>query len=475
MIFKLIRRNIVGKPFRFLLTCSAATLGVMFTVGTFVFTDGLKSTFADLVENIVSNTEYAVRPQLEFGDRDLLGVPLDDDLVATLNSIDGVAAVQPQVFNFGAIPVDGDGTARVPNGAPNFGANYPDQSSVPFVRMQVGRPPTGPGEFVLDTDSFEAGNFAVGETYTVINPAGPGSFELVGHFFYASDQENLLVGATLVAYDTATAREVLNLDTGYDLITFETTGTVERAALEAAVEAALPAGVELVTGAQLVVEQTEEFDGFINNFRTFLLVFAFVILLVSAFVTFNIFTILIGQRVRELGLLRVIGASGRQVTAALLGEALLVGVFATVVGTGLGVGFGWSIRAVLGTLDFGPSGNELIVEPATLAWGAAVGIGVTIASAVAPSMRARRISPMAALREDSRLSRHVPEASVVVGATVTVAAWILVVAGIVSNDWRWIVVCTAAGAVGNAFGVRRLLPTFGRYSTLSLGLAQIFQ
>lgn len=198
--------------------------------------------------------------------------------------------------------------------------------------------------------------------------------------------------------------------------------------------------------------------------------FAFVILLVSAFVIFNVFTILIGQRVRELGLLRAIGASGRQVTAALLGEALLVGVFATVVGTGLGVGFGWSIRAVLGTLDFGPSGNELIVEPATLAWGAAVGVGVTIASAVAPSMRARRISPMAALREDSRLSRHVPEASVVVGAIVTVAAWFLVVVGIVSNDWRWIVVCTAAGAVGNAFGVRRLLPTLGRYSTLGLGL-----
>ena len=48
MTFRLIWRNVVAKPFRFLLTCSAVTLGVMFTVGVFVFTDSLRATFGDL-------------------------------------------------------------------------------------------------------------------------------------------------------------------------------------------------------------------------------------------------------------------------------------------------------------------------------------------------------------------------------------------------------------------------------------------
>ena len=472
MIFKLIRRNISGKPFRFLLTCSAVTLGVMFTVGVFVFTDGLRATFGSIAEDIDGDTEYAVRAEVDFGERELVGASLDDDIVELLNSIEGVAGVQPQIFKFGSVPIDGDGEAQTANTAPNLGVNWPDQSSIPLLYIQEGRPPQGPGEFTLDTDSFEAGNFVVGGTYTVINPAGPGDFKLVGTFFYASPDENAVVGAKLVAYETATAREVINLGTGYDQITFETRGA-DSEAIADSVTAALPAGVELVTGEQLVEEQTEEFEEFIGFFQTFMLVFAFIILAVSAFVIFNVFTILIGQRIRELGLLRAIGASGTQVTGALLGEALLVGIFATVVGTGLGIGFGVGLRWLLAQFDFSPSGNELLLEPSTFVWGIAVGIGVTMASAIAPSLRARRISPMAALREDARLSRHVPEAHLVIGGLVTMTSWIVIVFAIASDDWRWILGLGAVAAVGNAFGVRRLAPTLGRYATLGFGLVMM--
>ena len=470
MIFKLIRRNISGKPFRFLLTCSAVTLGVMFTVGVFVFTDGLHATFGDIAEDINGDTEYAVRSEVDFGERELVGAPLGDDVIDLLNSIDGVVGVQPQIFKFGSVPINGDGEAQTANTAPNLGVNWPDQSSISQLYIQQGRAPQGPDEFTLDTDSFEAGNFVVGETYTVINPAGPGDFKLVGTFFYASPDENALVGAKLVAYDTATAREVINLGTGYDQVTFETRGSTDSAAIANEVTAALPEGIELVTGEQLVEEQTAEFDEFIGFFQTFMLVFAFIILAVSAFVIFNVFTILIGQRIRELGLLRAIGASGSQVTQALLGEALLVGIFATVVGTALGIGFGWGLRWLLALLDFGPSGNELLLEPSTFLWGIAVGIGVTMASAIAPALRARRISPMAALREDARLSRHVPEAHIVIGGSVTIVSWIVAVIGIATDDWRLILGLGAVAAIGNAVGIRRLVPTLGRYATLGFGL-----
>ena len=472
MILKLIRRNISGKPFRFLLTCSAVTLGVMFTVGVFVFTDGLRATFGNIAEDIDGGTEYAVRSEVDFGERELVGAPLGDNIVELLESIDGVAGVRPQILKFGSVPIDGDGEAQTAGNAPNLGVNWHDKSSASQLFVQQGRPPSGPAEFALDIDAFEAGNFVLGETYKVINRAGPGDFALVGTFSFASPDENALVGAKLVAFDTPTAREVINLGTGYDQITFETRGT-DSAAITDSVAAALPVGVELVTGEQLVEEQTAEFDEFIGFFQTFMLVFAFIILLVSAFVIFNVFTILIGQRIRELGLLRAIGASGTQVTVALLGEALLVGIFATVVGTGLGIGFGVGLRWLLAQFDFGPSGNELLLEPSTFVWGIAVGIGVTMASAIAPALRARRISPMAALREDARLSRHVPEAHLVIGGLVTMTSWIVMVFAIASDDWRWILGLGAVAAVGNAFGVRRLAPTLGRYATLGFGLVMM--
>ena len=486
MIFKLIRRNISGKPFRFLLTCSAVTLGVMFTVGVFVFTDGLHATFGGLAEDINGSTEYAVRSELDFGERELVGAPIGDDIVELLSGVDGVVGVQPQVFKFGSIPIDGDGKAQTSGTAPNIGVNWEDQSSVTRLFIQQGQPPSGPAEFALDTDTFAAGNFAIGETYTVVNPAGPGDFELVGTFFFASPDENALVGAKLVAFETATAREVINLGTGYDQITFETRSTADPETVAAAVSAVLPAGIELVTGEQLVEEQTEEFDEFIGNFQTVMLVFAFIILAVSAFVIFNVFTILIGQRIRELGLLRAIGASGSQVTQALLGEALLVGIFATVIGTALGIGFGWGLRWLLEQLDFGPSGNELLLEPSTFVWGIAVGIGVTMASAIAPALRARRISPMAALREDARLSRHVPDANLGIGLPVAIVSWIVAiititnpdtissgidtVIGVKIGDWMLILILGSVAAVGNAIGVRRLAPSVGRWATLGFGV-----
>ena len=474
MILKLIRRNISGKPFRFLLTCSAVTLGVMFTVGVFVLTDGLKATFGDLAQDIGGNTEYLVRAEVDFGERTLVGTPLGEDVVEAISSVDGVTGVQPQIFKFGSIPIDGDGNQQSANPAPNFGINWPDQSqsAISQLYVQQGRPPQGPNEFTVDADTFAAGNFVLGETYRVVNPAGPGDFELVGTFFFASPDENALVGAKLVAFDTATALEVINRGAGYDTVTFETTArdTQDAAAIAAAVAAAIPAGFELLTGEALVEEQSAEFNDFIGDFQTFLLVFAFVILAVSAFVIFNVFTILIGQRIRELGLLRAVGASGSQVTSALLGEALMVGLFATVVGTVLGVGFGWGLRWVLAQINFGPSGNELLVGPWTYVWAIAVGIGVTMASAIAPAWRARRVSPMAALREDARLSRHVPEAQALLGAVLVLTSWGLFFFAIGRGGWQNILGLGALAAVGNAFGLRRLVPKFGRYGTLGFGL-----
>ena len=50
-----------------------------------------------------------------------------------------------------------------------------------------------------------------------------------------------------------------------------------------------------------------------------LLVFAVIILLVSAFLIYNVFSITLGQRIKELGLLRAVGAFGSQVTNMMLG------------------------------------------------------------------------------------------------------------------------------------------------------------
>lgn len=476
MIWKLIRRNIAGKPFRFLLTCSAVTAGVMFTVGIFVFTDGLRATFDELAANIEGNVDLAVRTEVEFGDQ-FNRPPIDPALTEIIEEVPGVVAVQPRILKFDVFPVDGDDNLQEATSAPNIGLNWEGETPTPRLFLNQGRAPEGPNEFVLDADAFEDGTFELGGNYEILTPfpnsanTNPdGDYTLVGTFFFASEFENLLVGAKLLAFDTATSLEVLNGNTGFDEITAVADQTFDEAAVIADIQAAIPSGYEVITGEQLQQEQEDNFNDFINIFQTVLLVFAFIILIVSAFVIFNVFTILIGQRIRELGLLRAVGATGRQISTALLGEALMVGVFATVVGTTLGIGFGWTLRWLLQQFDFGPSGNELLLQPATFIAGAAVGILVTLASAVAPALRARRLSPMAALREDARLTRHEPDINLPLGIGFTAIAWVLIGLPLTGDGWEGIIPLGILGAFANAFGVRRIHPVAGRFATLALGL-----
>ena len=68
-----------------------------------------------------------------------------------------------------------------------------------------------------------------------------------------------------------------------------------------------------------------------------LLAFALVAVFVSTFIISNTFNILLGQRVKQLALLRALGASGGQVRFSALFEALIVGVTASIVGLGGGI------------------------------------------------------------------------------------------------------------------------------------------
>ena len=63
------------------------------------------------------------------------------------------------------------------------------------------------------------------------------------------------------------------------------------------------------TGAQEAANQTSELEEQLGFLRTFLLIFAYVALVVGAFIIFNTISITVAQRTREFGLLRTLGAS----------------------------------------------------------------------------------------------------------------------------------------------------------------------
>ena len=82
------------------------------------------------------------------------------------------------------------------------------------------------------------------------------------------------------------------------------------ATVQTAIEEVLPPQIEIVTGEEVAQETADDVNQFVDVFGTGLLIFAFITAFVSAFIINNVFQITIGQRLRELALLRAVGASG---------------------------------------------------------------------------------------------------------------------------------------------------------------------
>jgi hypothetical protein len=142
-------------------------------------------------------------------------------------------------------------------------------------------------------------------------------------------------------------------------------------------------------------------------------------------------------------LLRVVGASRRQLFRSVLSEAALVGVDASVIGLGLGVLAALGLTALLGAFGVTLPSASLVFEPRTAVVGLAVGVGVTVVSAIGPARRAVRIAPVAALvesREDEgeSLRRRVSfGGAVAVGGIAALAAGLAAPAIALVGSARW--------------------------------------
>jgi putative ABC transport system permease protein len=188
-------------------------------------------------------------------------------------------------------------------------------------------------------------------------------------------------------------------------------------------------------------------------------------LVVGAFIIVNTFTILVTQRTREFGVLRAMGASGRQVVASVVAEAAVVGTFAAGTGLVLGIGLAAGLLAVLEALGRDVPGG-LVLTDRTIIASLVVGIGVTVASSAWPAIRAARIPPMAAINDVIPTRARPSRVRPLLGLLLLLAGIPLLAFGLghsrngtnVSDD-IWLV---ALGALSVFFGAVLLLATFAK-------------
>ncbi|WP_326697912.1 ABC transporter permease [Streptomyces sp. NBC_01754] len=386
-------RNVLAHKARLLMTVLAVMLGVAFVSGTLVFTDTLGNAFRNQSKKSYEQVAVAVTTWAEQGVED--DNALDEATLKKIRALDGVAEATGRVSGFAGV-ADPDGKL-IGNGWSNTGSNFAPGADG-RDRQYAFTDGTGPakdGAVALDEETAKKGEYRVGDPVRVATNGPVKEYTLSGVFTTEDGAVN--AGGSLVLFDTETAQQLFLRPGAYQDVTVTAVPGASDQKLLDAVKPLLPEDAEAQTGAVLAQQEAEQTEHGLKSLNTILLVFAGIALFVGVFLIANTFTMLVAQRTRELALMRAVGASRRQVKWAVLAEAGVVGLLASVIGFTLGVALAVGLRSAMGAFGGKIPAGPLIVSPTAVVSAFAVGVLITVLAAWLPARRAAKIPPVAAM------------------------------------------------------------------------------
>ena len=317
---RLARENAQRNPSRTAITAAALMIGLALVTFVTVFAAGLKSSVAQTIDEnfagglVIQNTDGFS--------------PIPAGAAATARHVPGVKSVATIRSTEAALLGQGS-KARV-------SAPTPDIGEAVTVEWKQGEPATlrnlGDGEAVVSEGFAADHGLEVGDSFGLLSQTGARPrFRVAGEF----DSKLGVLGS--VAITQAVMRRAF--DQTQDTIDFV---IVRPGADQARVQAALTAGAERAFPTAEVLNQgelkenREEQVGQLVNLFYALLILAIVI---SLFGIANTLALSIHERTRELGMLRAIGMSRRQVRTMIRYEAVITALIGAILGMALGVVF----------------------------------------------------------------------------------------------------------------------------------------
>jgi putative ABC transport system permease protein len=395
-MLSLVLRGFLQRKLRILLTAIAIALGVALMAGTYILTDTINSPFASIFQTANSGHDVVITPTQELGSKVRAQTsPITEALLAQVRSTPGVAQAAGSIFT-PATFLDTHGKRLTTGAAPAFVGSTVSARFESFKPLH-GRFPTGAEEVAIDEATAERANLKLGGQIVLAGSAATQRYTIVGILEFGGGQSFGGAGAAILI--PAQAQLVVGEAGHFDQIDVASQPGVTPSALRDRLRTELPGTVAVRTGSEEAAKESSDLESNLGFLRTFLLIFAYVALVVGAFIIFNTFSITVAQRTREFGLLRTLGASRSQIMRAVFYEGLMLGV----AGAGLGLLGGIVLAPALDQLfksfgaDLPDSGT--VLETRTVVVSLLVGIGVTVAAGLPPALRATRVPPLAAMRE----------------------------------------------------------------------------
>ncbi len=403
----LVLRGFTQRKLRVVLTGIAIALGVALMAGTYILTDTINQTFAGIFQTANRGHDVVITPNKPFGSKRVPISPITEQTLAQVRGTAGVAEAAGSIFSVGTL-LSVDGKRLSTGGAPAFLASEVPKRFESFTAVR-GRFPVDAEQVAIDEATAERENLRVGGQMLVAGAAPAKRYTIVGIMKFAGGQS--FGGAAAALLTLAEAQRVAGEQGRYDQIDVAAESNpahpVTPSELRDRIRAILPRTIEVRTGAAQAATESSELESNLSFLRTFLLVFAYVALVVGAFIIFNTFSITVAQRTREFGLLRTLGGSRRQIMQSVVFEGLLLGAGGAVVGLLGGIALAPALDQLFKAFGADLPDSGTVLETRTIVVSLLVGVSVTVLAGLPPALRATRVPPLAAMREGVEIEPRV--------------------------------------------------------------------
>jgi len=371
---RLARENAQRNPGRTAVTAAALMIGLALVTFVTVFAAGLKSSVAQVIDQ---NFEGGLVIQSSNG-----FTPIPAAAAAAARRVPGVALV-PTVRSVQAKLLGNGATVRVSAPSAEIGAAVQ-------VEWKKGRPATlrnlRDGQAVVSESFASEHGLGVGGRVRLLSQTGARpAFTVSGEF-----SSKLKVFGSVLITQPAMAGAFHQSEDSIDFVKIAAGANPARvqALLTAGAERAFPTA-EVLNQQELKESRENQIDGLVR------LVYALLALaiVISLFGIANTLALSIHERTRELGMLRAIGMSRRQVRTMVRYEAVITALIGAILGMVLGVVFAALIAQPLKSEGFTlsyPLGTLVLL----LVFSAFAGV----LAAIAPARRAARLDVLRALQ-----------------------------------------------------------------------------
>ena len=360
-------RNALRSPKRMATTASALTIGLGLVVAVTVITSSAKASLGELVDQ-------------SFGAEFVVGTtaqqPFSTEVADEIRNVDGVEYVISE--SGGPVSIDGEETGITAVG----GGPLDEVYSVEDVSGDFGQLESG--QAVVNTEYAKEQGWDLGSEVRILFPSGDErSFEIVG--IYAS---NGLIDGLVIPLDDY--REVGGASQDRSLyVTLTPQADTEQ----------VLADIEAVADTNpllQVLDQTELKEQTESQLNQLLyLVYAMLALsvVIAAMGVVNTLALSVIERTREIGLLRAVGATRRQIRAMIRAEAILMAVLGAILGIAVGVGAGLALQRAMADAGI----DVLDIPIATLIVILVLAIIIGVVAAAVPARRAAKLDILKAI------------------------------------------------------------------------------